>query len=283
MRDRFTVGIAQFVASEDRDANLERAATYVTEAVERGSDVIGLPEFFSIPFVPPEMGLDYFERAEPLDGPTVEAMRQLSFDHGIAIVCSFFERAEAEGVHHNAAVVLDHGEIVHHYRKSHIPLSSGFREKFYFRPGTRPPRVVTTRRGVRLGVIICYERHFPELSKTLSLDGAELILIPNATASAASRDGFHVEQQANAYGNQLFVGVANRIGTESSNAYFGESFVCGPDGKPLARADAGFEGVVIAECDRSFLRQVRVTTPLGRDRRPELYHRVIHPDVDPSA
>jgi N-carbamoylputrescine amidase len=266
----------QLRVSDDRAKNINHAAALIDEAAARGARLVLLPELFAIPFVQPEPDPDYFCFAEPLDGPSNAMAAERSGRHGITIVSSVFEAAAVPGVYHNTACTYVRGELRSTYRKSHLPFSNGFPEKFYFRPGDAPPGVVDTGDAV-VGTIICYERHFPELSRTVALKGGTVLLVPVASASAPMREVFTLELRAHAVFNSLYVVCANRVGVEGAKEYFGASGIYGPDGEVLAQAGELGDELVFADLDLAELRRRRVTRPFFRDRRPDLYGTVTEP------
>ncbi|MTV24909.1 carbon-nitrogen hydrolase family protein [Nitriliruptoraceae bacterium ZYF776] len=259
----------QLTVSDDRDETIERAGALVDRAAEAGAELVLLPELFAVPFVQPTPDPDYFRFAEPLDGPSNTMVQERSAAHGITVVSSLFEAAPVPGVYHNTACTYVAGERRSTYRKSHLPFSNGFPEKFYFRPGSVLPETVDTGTA-RVGTMICYERHFPELSRELALQGAEVLLVPVASASTAMREVFQLELRAHGIFNGVYVICANRWGTEGEKTYFGTSAIYGPDGDVLAEAGEG-DDVVVAELDLDRLARVRERRPFLRDRRPELY------------
>ncbi|NDK89640.1 carbon-nitrogen hydrolase family protein [Gordonia desulfuricans] len=264
------VAAVQLRAREHRDETIARAAELISEAAAEGAKLVLLPEFFAIPFVQPEPDPGYIRYAERLDGPSNTMAAEMSAKHGITVVSSVFEGTDVPGVFHNTAVTFVNGSKVDEYRKSHLPFSNGFPEKYYFRPGARAPRAVGTG-DLRVGTIICYERHFPELSRTAALDGAEVLCVPVASASAPMKEVFQLELRAHAVFNQLYVVCSNRVGLEQTKDYFGLSAVYGPDGSVLAQVSDGAEGVAVAEIDLEALHATRMKRPFFRDRRPELY------------
>lgn len=260
----------QLRATDDRSATIARAAELIDDAAAQGAAVILMPEFFAIPFVQPDPDPAYIKWAEAMDGPSNTLVREKSAEHGITIVSSFFEGTDLPGVFHNTAVTFVNGEARHTYRKSHLPFSNGFPEKFYFRPGQEPPAAVDTGE-VSVGTIICYERHFPELSRAVAMAGGEVLCVPVASASAPMKEVFQLELRAHAAFNQFFVICSNRVGLEGTKDYFGLSAVYGPDGTVLAQVPDGAEGVAVAEVDLEEMRASRMRRPFFRDRRPELY------------
>lgn len=264
-----TVAAVQLAATPDRDTNLARAENLVREAAARGAALIVLPEIFAAPFVGTEPDIDYFRWSEPADGPSNSLMRQLSAEFNTTILSPIFEASDITGVYHNSAFTFRDGDCVHTYRKSHLPFSNGFPEKFYFRPGAAPPSTFAIE-GATVGTIICYERHFPELGRVLALDGAEIMCVPVACASEPTQEVFQLELRAHAAFNSMFVVCANRVGLEGTKRYYGLSGIYGPDGAVLnQRADD--EGLVVAEIDLKLVERRRRVLPFFRDRRPDLY------------
>lgn len=264
------IAALQLQATDDREATLGRAGELIDEAAAQGAKLLLMPEFFAIPFVQPDPDPSYIKWAEPMDGPSNQLIQQKSLEHGMTIVSSFFEGTGLAGAYHNTTVTFVNGEARDVYRKSHLPFSNGFPEKFYFRPGQEAPSVVDAG-DYKVGTIICYERHFPELSRTVALKGGDILCIPVASASAPMKEVFQLELRAHAAFNQFFVICSNRVGLEGSKDYFGLSAVYGPDGTVLAQAPDGEEGIAVAEVDIEEMRAARMRRPYFRDRRPELY------------
>ena len=260
----------QVRSGEDRDANIAMAAELIDEAAGDGAELVVLPEIFAAPFVGEIVDDGYFRWAEPIDGPSNTMARMRSARHQIALVSSIFEETAVPGVYHNAACVYVRGRLECVYRKSHLPFSNGFPEKYYFRPGAEPPPVVDVG-PARVGLIICYERHFPELGRLVALGGADVMCVPAACASAPARSVFRLELQAHAAFNSMFVVCANRVGPEGDKDYFGLSAVCDPDGEIIVEADSTTPQAVVAELDLDAVLRRRQRLPYLRDRRPSLY------------
>ncbi|WP_119696269.1 carbon-nitrogen hydrolase family protein [Microbacterium halotolerans] len=253
------------------EETIAAARELVDVAASDGAELVVLPELYAVPFVQPEPDPEYFAFAEALDGPSNTMAREAAARHGITVVSSVFEASTTPGVYHNTSCTYSGGELVQVYRKSHLPYSNGFPEKYYFRPGDEAPSAVDTSAG-RIGTIICYERHFPELARTVALDGGAVLCLPVACASQPMREVFQVELRAHAIANGMFVVCANRSGQEIEKDYFGTSAIYGPDGEVLAQIDDG-EGVAIADVDLDRVAAARRKRPFLRDRRPELYAR----------
>ncbi|RNL60819.1 carbon-nitrogen hydrolase family protein [Nocardioides marmoriginsengisoli] len=263
----------QLRASDDRAETIGRAEALIDDAAAQGTRMLLLPEMFAVPFVQPEPDPEYFVHAETLDGPSNTMAQEASRRHQMTVVSSIFEASAVPGVYHNTACTYVGGELRSVYRKSHLPFSNGFPEKFYFRPGETEPEVVQTPDG-GIGTIICYERHFPELGRVVALRGGSVLCVPVASASAPMKEVFQLELRAHAVFNGLFVICANRFGVEGSKEYFGLSAVYGPNGDVLAQAPDDQDGLAIADVDLAEVDAVRRRRPFLRDRRPELYTRL---------
>jgi N-carbamoylputrescine amidase len=275
-------------ATDDREANLARAAALI-RSLEPRPDVVVLPELFSLPFWC--VGLAdpaWFERAEPPDGPTVAAMADVAREVGTHVVAPFFERGEREGEYFNSAVLLSpegaiipgrlpNGRTVTTYRKNAISSYAWDGhlndEKWYFRPGDGFP-VFETAFG-RVGILICYDRWYPEAWRVLALQGALAVFVTNASEGYVS-DMFVPSMRTCAAQNVLFTVAVNRAGTERvanvETRYYGRSCIAGPRGELLAEAAEGEPDVAIAaEVDLDAVAAARRRLWVYRDRRPELY------------
>ena len=274
MTSLYGVAAVQLQPSADRAANLREAADLIDEAAGLGAKLVVLPEIFSAPFVAAEIDPTYFDWAEELDGASNTMVAERSAAHGITIVSSIFEASATPGVHYNTASVFVNGEVAVHYRKSHLPFSNGFPEKYYFRPGEEPPPVVDLG-PTKAGVIICYERHFPELGRLVALGGASIMCVPVACASAPTKEVFQLELRAHAVFNAMFVVCANRVGSEGGETarkdYYGLSAIYQPDGEVAAQAHTEGAEVVFAAVDLASVAERRQRLPFLRDRRPMLY------------
>jgi beta-ureidopropionase len=263
------VAAVQLRTSDDREDNIARAEGLIRSAADEGADLVVLPEIFAAPFVGAEPDLDYFKWGEFTDGPSNSMAKRVSAELGITVLSSIFERTSLDGVNHNSTFAFADGELVHHYRKSHLPFSNGFPEKFYFRPGDESPSVFQDG-DLNVGVIICYERHFPELGRSVGLQGGHVMCVPVACASAPTKAVFTLELQAHAAFNSMYVICANRVGDENGKVYYGSSAIYGPDGTTLEQA-GDEEGIIVADVSVDEVRRRRVVLPFFRDRRPDLY------------
>lgn len=274
METSYGIAAIQLQPTDDRDANLRAAAELIDQAAGLGAELVVLPEIFSAPFVAAEVDPEYFHWAEPIDGASNAMVAERSAAHGITVVSSVFEASATPGVFHNTASVFVNGDVAVHYRKSHLPFSNGFPEKYYFRPGEAPPPVVDVG-PTRAGVIVCYERHFPELGRLVALGGASVMCVPVACASAPTKEVFQLELRAHAVFNSMFVVCANRVGVEgvgdAGKHYYGLSAIYGPGGEIVAQARAEVAEVVFARVDLATVAERRQRLPFLRDRRPPLY------------
>jgi N-carbamoylputrescine amidase len=284
--NRLTIGLVQQACTADRDENLERSGAGIRDAAARGAGLVLLQELHAGPYFCQTEDPAAFDLAEPVPGPTSERLAALAAELGIVVVGSIFER-RAAGIYHNTAVVLERdGAIAGLYRKMHIPDDPGYHEKFYFTPGDLGFRPVDTSVG-RLGVLVCWDQWYPEAARLMALAGAELLLYPtaigwddrdDAAERERQREAWLTVQRAHAIANGLPVAVSNRIGHEADPSgqgpgirFWGSSFIVGPQGEWLARADTDNAAVVICEVDLARSEKVRRWWPFLRDRRIDAY------------
>ncbi|AEW97207.1 MULTISPECIES: nitrilase-related carbon-nitrogen hydrolase [Streptomycetaceae] len=247
---------------------------YVRTAAAQGAKVIGFQEVFNAPYFCQEQSDEHFRWAEPVpDGPTVRRMRDVARETGTVIVVPVFE-SDGPGFHYNTAAVIDaDGSYLGKYRKHHIPQLPGFWEKFYFRPGNLGWPVFDTAVG-RIGVYICYDRHFPEGWRALGLAGAQLVYNPSATSRSLSSHLWRLEQPAAAVANQYFVAAINRVGREpyGDNDFYGTSYFVDPRGEYVGTPASGTEEeLLVRDLDFGLVESVRQQWAFYRDRRPEAY------------
>lgn len=268
--------LIQMKASMKREENHDRAEELLREAARQGAQVACLQEIFASWFFAQVLDPKGQELAEPIDGPTVTRMRAVAKALSLWLVVPFYERVMA-GELYNAAVLVDSaGEIVGHYRKHHIPMSSHFQEKFYFRPGNLGYPVFDSPYG-RIGIMICYDRHFPEAARALGLNGAQVVFVPTATTKRGfSRKVWEAELRGHAIANGFFVGGVNRVGAELDSEYYGASVFIDPIGETVAQAGDKDE-VLVADLSLERLEEVRRAWPFFRDRRPDSYGRIVQP------
>jgi N-carbamoylputrescine amidase len=273
------VGLVQMRCGEDPAANLARAVEGVEEAARRGARIVCLQELFRSQYPCQSEDAARFDLAEPIPGPTTDALGKLAGARGVAIVASLFER-RAEGLYHNTAVAIDaDGRLVGRYRKMHIPDDPLYYEKFYFAPGDTGFRSFALR-DARAGVLVCWDQWFPEAARLTALAGAQILFYPTAIGwqfdeapevDAAQHDAWETAQRAHAIANGVFVVVVNRVGREGAIRFWGQSFVADPFGRVLARASASEEEVLVVDCDLGLIERVRRNWPFLRDRRIDAY------------
>ena len=260
---------------------VEKHLGLIEEAAEKRVQVLCLQELFYGPYFPAEQDARWYEMVERVpEGPTTRLMQQVAKKHGMVLVVSVYEEEQA-GVYYNTAAVIDaDGTYLGKYRKTHIPhLAPGFWEKFYFRPGNSGYPVFDTRVG-KVGVYICYDRHFPEGARALGLNGAEIVFNPSATVAGLSEYLWGLEQPAHAVANSYFVGAVNRVGHEQPwdiGEFYGSSYFCDPRGQMLAQGSRDREEVVVADMDLEMIREVRNVWQFFRDRRPDSYGPLVSP------
>lgn len=258
-----------------KQAMIDKHLPLIAQAAAQGAQVCCLQEIFCGPYFCAEQDARWYETAEPVpDGPTIKLMQQVAKEHKMILIVPIYEQAMT-GVYYNTAAVIDeHGTYLGRYRKHHIPhCNPGFWEKFYFTPGNEGYPVFDTSAG-KIGVYICYDRHFPEGARALGLAGAEIVFNPSATVAGLSEYLWKLEQPAHAVANQFYVGAINRVGTEAPwniGKFYGQSYFCDPRGKIMVEGSRDDDEVVIADLDLDLIEEVRNTWQFFRDRRPETY------------
>jgi N-carbamoylputrescine amidase len=259
--------------AEIQKAALDKHIKMIEDAGQKGVQILGLQEIFNGPYFCPGQDPKWYAAAEPIPGPTTEVMQELAKKYSMAMIVPLYEREQA-GVYYNSAAVIDaDGTYLGKYRKQHIPQTNGFWEKFFFKPGNLGYPVFETAYG-KVGVYICYDRHFPEGARLLGLNGAEIVFNPSATVAGLSEYLWKLEQPAHAVANGYFVAASNRVGTEKPwdlGEFYGQSYIVNPRGQFLATASRDQDELVIADCDLDMIEEVRRTWQFYRDRRPETY------------
>jgi beta-ureidopropionase len=259
--------------AEIQAAMLEKHLPMIHEAGKNGVQILCLQEIFNGPYFCPGQDRRWYDAAEPVPGPMVERFAPIAQKYGMAMVVPVYER-EMAGVYYNTAAVIDaDGTYLGKYRKTHIPQTSGFWEKYFFRPGNLGYPTFQTRHA-RIGVYICYDRHFPEGARALGLNGAEIVYNPSATVAGLSQYLWKLEQPAHAVANGYFVGAINRVGTEAPwniGKFYGTSYFVDPRGNFLATGSEDKDELITAELDLDLIEEVRRTWQFFRDRRPDTY------------
>jgi N-carbamoylputrescine amidase len=272
------VALVQAKASDDPAENLRRTLGFVAKAARQGAQIVCLQELFRSEYFCQVQDASRFALAEPVPGPTTDALRAAAKEHGVAIVGSVFER-RAPGLYHNTAVVVDaDGSLLGSYRKMHVPDDPRFYEKYYFAPGDQGFRTFDTRFG-RIGVLVCWDQWYPEAARLTALQGAQILFYPTAIGTWTGeedlapqhRDAWRTIQRAHAIANGVFVAAANRVGREGELDFWGSSFVARPSGAVAAEASTGDEEILLADCDLSEVERQRQGWPFLRDRRIDAY------------
>ncbi|MGK2860172.1 MAG: nitrilase-related carbon-nitrogen hydrolase [Thermoanaerobaculia bacterium] len=264
-----------------RTSNLDKTLGFVEQAAKEGVQILCMQEIFTGPYFCAEQNTRWYEAVETIpDGPTVKLLQEVAKRHRMVIVVPIYEE-DGTGVYYNTAAVIDgDGKYLGKYRKNHIPhCGPGFWEKFYFRPGNLGYPVFDTMYA-KVGVYICYDRHFPEGARELGLAGAEIVFNPSATVAGLSEYLWKLEQPAHAVANAYFVGAINRVGVEAPwniGEFYGQSYFCDPRGQFVAQASRDKDELVTAEIDLDKIREVRNVWQFYRDRRPETYGGIVKP------
>ena len=264
-----------------KKAMLDRHTALIGDAARQKVRILCLQELFYGPYFCAEQETRWYELTEQVpNGPTVKAVQRLAKKHGMVIVAPIYEE-EQPGVYYNTAAVIDaDGKFLGKYRKTHIPhCKPGFWEKFYFRPGNLGYPVFETA-FAKVGVYICYDRHFPEGARALGLNGAEIVFNPSATVAGLSEYLWKLEQPAHAVANGYFIGAINRVGNEAPwniGEFYGTSYFCDPRGQIIAEGPRDKDAVVVADLDLDMIEEVRSVWQFFRDRRPDAYGPLIAP------
>jgi N-carbamoylputrescine amidase len=295
MQRKFNIGLIQMACSPDTQENLRRAELRVEGAADEGAEVICLPELFRSQYFCQREDAALFDLAEPVPGPSTEALRKIAKKKQVVVIAPVFER-RAAGVYHNSAVLIDaDGEVAGLYRKMHIPDDPAYYEKFYFTPGDLGFRVFDTRVG-RLAVLICWDQWYPEAARLAALGGASVLFYPTAIGwhphekaqfGEAQRDGWRTIQRSHAIANGVYVAAVNRVGIEkpadglgAGLEFWGASFVADPFGVVRIEASTDREELLVAEVDLDLLEETRRNWPFFRDRRIDAYEGITERFLD---
>jgi N-carbamoylputrescine amidase len=282
---RFKVGLVQMRMTADPAANLAKAIAQVKEAARQGAALVCLPELFRTLYIGQREDHALFDLAEPVPGPSTEALAKVARDTGVVVIASLFER-RAAGLYHNTAAVIDaDGTVKGIYRKMHIPDDPAYYEKFYFTPGDLGFRAFDTRVG-SIGTLVCWDQWYPEGARLTALEGANILFYPTAIGwhptekaqyGAQQLDAWRTIQRSHAIANGCWVAAVNRVGLEKLDdhapglEFWGHSFVADPFGVVVAEAPADKEALLVAEVDLARVEEVRRNWPFLRDRRVDAY------------
>lgn len=259
---------------EIKDAMIKKHLKLIDKAGEEDVKILCLQEIFSTPYFCPSQDAKWYVTAEPIPGPTTELISEYSKKYAMVIVAPIYEKAMT-GVYYNTSAVIDaDGKLLGVYRKIHIPQVAGFWEKFFFKPGNLGYPVFETRYA-KVGVYICYDRHFPEGARILGLNGAEIVFNPSATVAGLSQHLWKLEQPAHAVANGYFMGCINRVGGEKPwniGKFYGHSYFVNPRGEIISEGSEDNDELVCADIDLDKIEETRNTWQFYRDRRPETYN-----------
>jgi beta-ureidopropionase len=280
MANVIRAAIVQTGWTGDKQSMIDHNLDYAKQAASQGAQVMCFQELFYGPYFCQVQDAEYYEYAEPIpDGPTTQRLCEAARDLGMVMVVPIYEQ-EQSGVLYNTAAVIDaDGTYLGKYRKTHIPQVKGFWEKFYFRPGNTGYPIFDTAVG-RIGVYICYDRHFPEGWRALGLAGAKVVFNPSATSRGLSAYLWRLEQPAAAVANMYYVGAINRVGVEDlgENDFYGTSYFVGPRGQFVGDvASDRDEELVVRDLDLDLIDEVRNQWAFYRDRRPDQYGPLVEP------
>lgn len=258
-------------ASDDRALNRKKGLENLKKAIDQGAQLICFAELAFEPFYPQERAVgDVKELAEPIPGPTTDTFASIASRFGVCIVLNLFE-SDGDHTYDTSPIIGPEGKILGKTRMVHIPDIDCFHERGYYAPSDLGAPVYDTPFG-KIGIAICYDRHYPEYMRALALAGAEIVVIPQAGAIGEWPEGlFEAEMRVAAFQNGYFTALCNRVGKESKLEFAGESFVCDPEGKVIAQAGRGTEEILICDLDLDMILHSQARKHFLRDRRAELY------------
>ncbi len=265
------IALIQQKAGADLQANVSKGLSHAREAAMAGAKIIAFAELAFHPFYPQVPATETaLRKAEPVTGDTVRAFQKLAAEFKVVIILNIFER-DGTKTYDTSPVIDADGQILGSTRMLHITEYEGFHEQGYYTPGNHDAPVYDTAHG-RIGVAICYDRHYPEYMRVLALRGAEIVFIPQAGAVGEWPEGlYEAEMRVAAFQNGYFTALVNRVGREEKLTFAGESFICNPRGHVIARAGKLTEEILYCDIDSSEPEKSHARTLFFRDRRPELY------------
>jgi beta-ureidopropionase len=262
---------------EIKEAMLQKHIPLIEKAGEQGVQILCLQEIFNTPYFCPGQDKAWYASAETCPGLTTELMAQYAKKYNMVIIVPIYEKEQAGFLYNTAAVIDADGTYLGKYRKNHIPHTGGFWEKFFFKPGNLGYPVFDTKYA-KVGVYICYDRHFPDGARALGLNGAEIVYNPSATTVGQSQYLWKLEQPAHAVANGYFMGCINRVGEEKPwnlGKFYGTSYFVNPRGQIIVEASEDKDELLVAEFDLDMIEEVRNTWQFFRDRRPETYSKLV--------
>lgn len=260
-------------------AMYDKHLPYIEDAGKQGVQILCLQEIFNTPYFCPGQDRAWYASAETVPGPTTDRLAEIAKKYQMVIIVPIYEKEKAGFLYNTAAVIDADGSYLGKYRKTHIPHTSGFWEKFFFRPGNLGYPIFETKYAT-IGVYICYDRHFPEGARALGLNGAEIVYNPSATVKGLSQYLWQLEQPAHAAANGYFMGCINRVGMEKPwnlGEFYGSSYFVDPRGQIFAQASEDKDELLVAEFDLDMIDEVRSTWQFFRDRRPDAYEDLVKP------
>jgi len=263
--------------AEIKEAMIRKHIPMIEEAGRKGVQILCLQEIFHGPYFCAEQDIKWYQTAEKVPGPITERLSEYAAKYKMVMLLPIYEM-EFEGVYYNTTAVIDaDGQYLGKMRKVQIPHTwPGFWEKFYFKPGNLGFPVFQTSYA-KIGIFICYDRHFPESARVLALKGAEILFNPSATTAGKSQYLWELEQPASAVANGVFIGANNRVGLEKPwefGRFYGSSYFVDPRGKIMVKGSDNQDELVIADLDLEVIREVRDGWQFFRDRRPEMYSEI---------
>ena len=279
MANILRAALVQTAWTGDKESMIQLHIDYLRQAAARGAKVMCFQELFYGPYFCQVQETVYYDYAESIPGPTTERFQALAKELGMVLILPMYER-EHDGMLYNTAAVVDaDGTYLGKYRKTHIPQVKGFWEKFYFRPGNLGYPIFDTAVG-RIGVYICYDRHFPEGWRALGLAGAQIVFNPSATSRGLSSHLWQLEQTASAVANGYYVGAINRVGVEplGDNDFYGQTYFADPRGQFVGEIASTTDAeLVVRDLDMDRIAEVRNQWAFYRDRRPDMYGSLVQP------
>ena len=274
MSEKYRIALAQTTAGEDREANRAKAEQTVARAASQGAALVAFPEMGFDPFFPQHpTDPGYFGWAETLPGPTSGRFGKAAAANNIAVLINIYE-TDRPGQYFDSTAVLDSdGGLLGATRMMHICETPGFHEKFYYWPG--PGTFPVFDLGINVGPCICYDRHYPEVMRILTLRGAQLIVVQTATSVEEAGQVLEAEMQAAALANGVYIALVNRAGKDGGLNFAGRSFVAAPNGTIASQSNSDTDDLLLVDIDPAEIVKARQVWPLLRDRRPELYEPIL--------
>ena len=284
------MGLVQMSCASEPEKNIRKAILKIGEAAKKGAQIVCLQELFRSQYFCQKEDIEFFKLAEPIPGPTTDALARVARQKKVVLVASIFEK-RAAGVYHNTAVIIDtNGKIAGKYRKMHIPDDPLYYEKFYFTPGDLGFQTHNTSVG-KIGALVCWDQWFPEAARLTALTGAQFLFYPTAIGwlpgekeemNQAQHSAWETIQRAHAIANGVYVVVVNRVGKEGKLTFWGQSFVSDPFGRIIVRASSNKEEVLVVVCDLRKIDETRQNWPFLRDRRIDFYTPLSSRFLEPS-